>query len=251
MNVSLHTFFASSLSSIKNIFQHLTPRDKTIIAIASVAVGCLSGLYMAYRSGCFFKAQPDVKTQDHSNRLNPALMQKLFKKYNYDINSLPKLDMTQFECSADYIKYIEPQHMTSPVMAFKDAWGREGIALHICGKNESKRKWSLGPSCNGSVSKISGVWTFHQRYSNNPSTHWVSVENHLIKKILDERHNETDHVGSEWCACPHCPIQNNLMSASQLEALLSGTDPDFRLGEEVILPPFLKKPEEKAPLLVG
>lgn len=157
-------------------------------------------------------------------------MAKVFKKHHYDPNQLSVLDMTKFGDSTDYIQYIKPKDMTSPVMQFKDAWGRNGIALHIHGKDTSTRRWSIGDLASGPVSDINGVWTFHQRYVNEPTV-WVSGGNDLMRTVIEERHDETDHVGNKFC--PHCPlIGAGLMSASLIENILTGDDPDFQLGEK-------------------
>lgn len=157
----------------------------------------------------------------------------MFKKYSYDPQKLPELNMTVFDGSDDYIHYIQPNHMTSPVMCFTDAWGRAGIAIHIRGKGTSTREWRVDDTKTGKVSDINSVWIFHEREIKRQDL-WVGSVSQSIKAAIDERHNETDHVGELFRACPHCPITGTgLMSASLLKNILAGKDPDFQLGKRL------------------
>lgn len=227
MNVSLYfNNFNNALNTIKNAFHSLSSQQQKIMSIFTILFASASAIGVAYRY-CF-----KAKQQNHNPLVHvaPQTMAEVFKKHHYDPSKLPVLDMTPFGGSTDYIQYIKPKHMTSPVMQFKDAWGRNGIALHIQGKETSTREWSLGYLAEDPVSKINGVWTFHQRHATHPDF-WVAGEDTLIQRVIDERHNETDHVGRKYVECPHCPIIGaGLMSTSLLENLLTGNDPDLQLG---------------------
>ena len=226
VNISLNFSSNNTINSIKTAFQSLSIQQQKIVSIVAIFLASVSVIGIAYRY-CF-KAKQNQNSFAH---VAPETMAKVFKKYHYDANKLPVLDMTPFGGSTDYIQYIKPEHMTSPVMQFTDAWGRKGIALHIQGKDTSTREYSIGDLANAPASEINGVWTFHQRYVNRPDF-WVGGANELTKRVIDKRHDETDHEGSAFIACSHCPIIGaGLMSADLLENLLTGNDPDFQLGE--------------------
>ncbi len=173
----------------------------------------------------------------------PPYVEKLLKNcWGSSIEDLPILDLSGYQGSTGYISYIKPEDMSAPIMRFRDAWDRPGIAFAIRGKEDSKRSYVLSDKYILPVSKMKGVLTLHKRYfeSSDPNC-WVVGGGSFIPAVYQERQwDEAVQKGEKG-------ISYNIFNSgtrepihsTELEALLSGTDPDFILGigtSDVLIP---------------
>ncbi len=226
MNISTNFNFSYAINSIKTVFESkaLSTQQQKVAGVAALVFATILFVRIVYRY-CFTS----------SDKVPPA-MAEIFKKYHYNADQLPELDMTEFKGSCDYISYISLENMTSPVMRFTDAWGRKGIALALYQKESSTRQPKPDEPIDGKLSldmpsSNKGVWTFHIRNSNQPKS-WVATENDAIRRIFQERHEEKVVHKDAINACDKCLFTKQVMPSELLENLLTGNDPDFQLGKE-------------------
>ncbi len=162
----------------------------------------------------------------------PPYVKELLARYWDSVENLPILDLSGYQGSSDHISYIKPEDMSAPIMRFRDTWGRPGIAFAIRGKEDSKRSSVLSDKYILQVSKMEGVLTLHKRYPESSKVNgWVVGGGSFIAAVYQERQwDEAAKRGGKG-------ISYNIFESGapepihsrELEALLSGTDPDFIL----------------------
>lgn len=229
MKVYLNSLSLNFISNIKDRVLNLTVQNQKILAITSLVFAIAAAIYIARR--CWNKT---TVSQASSNPLIPDVLAKIFKERSYNPESLPVLDLSDREnCSRDYITYISPKDMNFPVMRFTDGQGRRGVAVHVKGKSDATSSFLYDMNeLPFPTSKINGVWTFHQRYTNELN-YWVGAADPFASNCIHKRHQDTDHTGDVTSECSTCPTDGvNILSKSLFESLLTGQDPDLQLGND-------------------
>lgn len=193
------------------------------------------------RRESFTRLQQRTNQQNVHNeliaRIYPQQMIQLFRRCHLPIARLPVLELSEEQANRDYIS-VRSEDMTHPIMRFKDSWNRPGIAFHLEGYAERQVEYRDHTM---QIRDISGAMTVFKRFTN--SNDWrVGVSRMLddtMFKALNDRHNETDHVGDPVHYCPTCPrglYQADAMNYLTLSNFLEGHNPLFRIAQGYIPP---------------
>ncbi len=174
----------------------------------------------------------------------PKYISELFSKHHFSGKDLSVLDLnTGYNGSTDYMDHFDSEKMISPVMLFKDAWNRPGIALHVKGRSTSQRTYTILDLPPIPASKMEGVFAIFLRRAPPKASPWVlgGGSRGMIESVYRERHEENGHTGGIM-ECPTCPFKGSRepVSSQVLSDLFNGTDPDFQLGND---PEFKLFPE--------
>jgi hypothetical protein len=155
---------------------------------------------------------------------------KLLKYSGNPIESLPTLDLGDRQGKTDYIDFLIPDEMKSPIMKFTDKFQRIGVAFLI--KGISNEKLDIGGEKETEVKDLISVLAFFERMPNKETlVHSWGKKGDKIRKVYAEIHQK-DHIGSLIELCPKCPFSNGPINENLLLGLLHGKDEHFRLGFE-------------------
>ena len=159
-----------------------------------------------------------VKEADITNRYMSVL-----KDTGYEVDNLPQLDLKGMQGHTDYIDFITPRDMTSPVMTFRDRFNRPGIAILLATKKSCSNVEVIPETlCN--------VLALFQRYTEDArcwSYGWGDSDG-CIENLYNDYHSDHGHTGI--MACKECPFANASINTNILKNILQGTDPILELG---------------------
>lgn len=153
----------------------------------------------------------------HEQRNYPDEMIQLFRKCTLPLASLPELYATKI------IGIIDSEHMTYPVMRFRDQFGQPGIALHIEGYIDSM-----------SISRLSGVMSIY--CSSLRDNRWEIEISGKLNDTMYFLHDKLHlRIGNHRPPnCPNCPTgmrTGDAVSYKTLSDLLTGQDLLFRIAQ--------------------
>lgn len=149
----------------------------------------------------------------------------------YEVDKLPVLNLNKRQGVTDYIDFIDSEEMTSPVMKFRDVFGRPGIAFHLVGK---KPGYQVDMRNCKNTAELDGVLVLFQRYS-TPGT-WSLAWGHsnsTIYHAYNKYHNKNGHIGERIMACENCVFTGCTIKPLLLARILNGTDPVLKLAEKI------------------
>lgn len=149
----------------------------------------------------------------------------------YEVDKLPVLNLNKRQGSTDYIDFISSKEMSSPVMKFRDVFGRPGIALHLVGK---KPGYKVDMRECKNTSELDGVLVLFQRYSSPGqwSLAWGESDN-TIAHAYNKYHDNNGHIGQRIMACKNCVFNGSCsIKPIFLARILNGSDPVLKLAEK-------------------
>lgn len=208
-------------------------------------------LQEAYRDAQDHALQRIQKRKVHQEmmieREYPLELRQLFRQCGIPIAQLPVLGLGNYERSQAYITFIEPRHMSHPIMRFNDA-GRPGIALHLRHTLPPGRYTVLGEELELTEPfDFHNVYSFFKRYSREDhpeSTRWEYAwgnNDANIRRSYDKEHRRRH--SDCWGGCPEkfvgltneaSIINQGLISRHVLRNLLTGQDPIASLSAPVV-----------------
>jgi hypothetical protein len=155
-----------------------------------------------------------------SNKLNgeyPITLVNLLQKYNINLLDLPILDLKGRTGYTDYIDFLTPMDLSSPIMRFKDSYKRYGISLKLKSKNLIEDEY------------IEIIFTIFRRYTdriNDMRTIW-SYNKSIISSEYYKYNKSIHNCGNEhYCFDCESKLSNIVfMDLETLGCLLNNTDP--------------------------
>lgn len=158
----------------------------------------------------------------------PRALRKLFlRSLGRSIRDLPVLDMSHFP-RRDYVTFLQPSDMLSPIMRFRDRLGQQGLAFHLVGigpglLDQGILTRIIGPS------PLKGYETVLVIFKRAVWTYCWSGSDMSVQNFYTRAHDNIFHAHG-GLACPGCPFLSNIVRPFVLVALLTGRDRFFRLG---------------------
>jgi hypothetical protein len=162
-----------------------------------------------------------------------AYYAKVLKNTGYSVDTLPQLDLKGRMGSTDYIDFVTPNDMTSPVMKFRDRFNRPGIAIHIVGKTPGVMVKDLYGDEKTDSSTLNNVLALFQRYSDTTGkwSYGWGRSKFAIEHVYNAYHQTHGHANdSKIMACDDCPFVNACISSDLLTQILTGTNPILTLA---------------------
>lgn len=161
----------------------------------------------------------------------------------YGVDNLPQLDLKGGQGHTDYIDFLRPRDMSSPVMTFRDRFNRPGLAILLAGKKPGQMVAPLWSDEKVNTENLCNVLALFQRYT-NIAGHWSlgwGNSNDTIEKVYDGYHQNHGHTGTTIMACKACPFTSASISTDLLRDILQGTNPILELGSPLTgTPPALE-----------
>ena len=150
----------------------------------------------------------------------------------YAVDDLPQLNLNGKQGHTDYIDFLTPPDMTSPVMTFRDRFNRPGIAILLAGKKPGQMVSPLWCDEKVNTSTLCNVLALFQRYTDETSR-WSfgwGNSNSIIEKICGGYHEDHGHTGPTIMACENCPFVGASINTDLFQDILKGTNPILELG---------------------
>ncbi len=170
------------------------------------------------------------KTVVASAEFYPSHVKELLQKYGVnDLNDLPVLDLSIYDRSVDYISRINDKDMSASIMRFIDPRGGLGIAFAVRPKEDSK---NISFVFAGFDFCLSGRVILYMQHTDEASESccWIVRAGVSINSIYTERQRGEKGITEKKDDCDiGNPKPTYDIGIKELEALLSGTDPDFVL----------------------
>lgn len=158
----------------------------------------------------------------------PKYLVDIFNKYNISIDELPILDLGDRGGHTDYIDFVMPEEMTSPIMKFTDKFRRPGLIFRLKGKSDDK---IIIHNTAINIKDICTTLAIFKRYTESYNTVWSfgwGGSNNLIAYTYSKYH-EKDHIHNAIDECSECPFSSNTINPKLIDNLIGHTDTLFEL----------------------